>query len=219
LRTSVLVAGVMGAMAASAEASVTTGAYAYFTGAAGDYDDDLGASPATYSASVSNGSPAASASATLVWGASSYSFSGSTSGDTGSTIFAYSNGIATFTFAVAMNVTMAWNLANVAGSSPNALAGWTIDNVTSGTTVYGIQFTSNASTPSSIAGGITASSSASGETGQLAAGTYSVATAIQLDVPTTGSFSVTISFTPVPAPGALPLLAVPTLVARRPRRR
>lgn len=219
LRTSVLVAGVMGAMAASAEATVTTGAYAYFSGAVGNSAADVGASPATYSASVTNGSPAASASATLVWGASSYSFSGSTSGDTGSTIFAYSNGIAEFTFAVAMNVTMSWNLTDVAGKSPNALAGWTIDSVTSGSTVYGIQFTSSASTPSSIAGGITASSSASGVNGQVAAGTYSVATAIQVDVPTTGSFSVTISFTPVPTPGALPLVAVASFVARRGRRR
>ena len=221
LRTSVLVAGVMGATAASSEASVTTGAYAYFTGAAGDYDDDLGASPATYSASVSNGSPAASASATLAWGASSYSFSGNTSGDTGSTIFAYSNGIATFTFATAMNVTMSWNLASVAGKSadPGSLAGWTIENAVTSTTVYGIQFTNSASTPSSIAGGITASNTASGVTGQVAAGTYRVATAVQVDVPANGTFSVTISFTPVPAPGALPLVAVASLVARRGRRR
>jgi len=219
LRTSVLAAGVMGAMAASAEASITTGAFAYFTGGTFTYDDDLGSSPATYSASVTNGSPAASASATLAWGASSYSFSGATSGDTGSTIFAYSNGIATFTFATAMNVTMSWNLANVAGKSANSLAGWTIDNATTSATVYGIQFGASASTPISVAGGITQSNTASGVTGQLLAGTYTVATAIQVDKQTSGSFSVTISFTPVPAPGALPLIAVASLVARRGRRR
>jgi hypothetical protein len=219
LRTSVLVAGVMGAMAASTEASITTGAYAYFTGVTTTYDDDLGASPATYSASVTNGSPAASASATLVWGASSYSFTGTTSGDTGSTIFAYSNGIATFTFATAMNVTMSWNLASVAGTSANSLAGWTIDNVTTGSTVFGIQFGASPSTPTSVAGGITPSDTASGVTGQLSAGTYTIATAIQADVPTFSNFSVTISFTPVPAPGALPLVAAASLVARRGRRR
>ena len=221
LRTPVLVAGVMGAMAASAEASIPTGAYAYFTGGAVTYDDDLGSSPANYSASVTNGSPAASASATLAWGASSYSFTGATSGDTGSTIFAYSNGIATFTFATAMNVTMSWNLASVAGKSadPGSLAGWTIENAVTSTTVYGIQFTNSASTPSSIAGGITASNTASGVNGQVAAGTYRVATAVQVDVPASGTFSVTISFTPVPAPGALPLIAVASLVARRGRRR
>jgi len=219
LRTSVLVAGVMGATAASAEASIPTGAYAYFTGGAVDYDDDLGSSPATYSASVTNGSPAASASATLAWGASRYSFSGATSGDTGSTIFAYSNGIATFTFATVMNVTMSWNLASVAGKSANSLAGWTIDNATTSATVYGIQFGASASTPISVAGGITQSNTASGVTGQLLAGTYTVATAIQVDKQTSGSFSVTISFTPVPAPGALPLIAVASLVARRGRRR
>ncbi|MBU3683526.1 MAG: hypothetical protein FGM39_05880 [Phycisphaerales bacterium] len=208
-------------MAVSAGASVPTGAYAYFTGATITYDDDLGASPATYSASVTNDSPAASASATLVWGASSYSFTGTTSGDTTSTIFAYSNGIATFTFATAMNVTMSWNLASVAGKSsdPDSLAGWTIENAATRTTIYGIQFTNSASTPSSIAGGITASNTASGVTGQVAAGTYRVATAVQVDVPANGSFSVTISFTPVPTPGALPLVAIASIVARRGRRR
>jgi hypothetical protein len=219
LRTSVLVAGVMGAIAVGAEASVTTGAYAYITGVTSAFDDDLGASPATYSASVSNGSPAASASATLVWGASSFSFTGTTSGDTGSTIFANANGIATFTFATAMNVTMSWNLASVAGKSANSLAGWTIDDVTTGSTVLGIQFGASPSTPTSVAGGVTASSIASGVTSQLSAGTYSIATAITVDVPTSSSFSVTISFTPVPAPGALPLVAVASLVARRGRRR
>ncbi len=220
-RTTVLVAGVMGVVAGSAEATVLTGAYAFFSGAASTADADLGSSPSTYSASVSSTTPAASASSTLVWGASSYSFTGTTSGDTGSTIFAYSNGIATFTFATAMNVTMSWNLASVAGKSsdPGSLAGWTIENTSTSSTVYGIQFTNSASTPSSVAGGITASNTASGVTGLVAAGTYRVATAVQVDVPASGPFSVTISFTPVPAPGALPLVAVASLIARRGRRR
>jgi hypothetical protein len=221
VRTSVLVAGVMGAVAASAHAGLTSGAFAFFTGVANTSDYDLGTVPATYSASVTNESPESTASATLVWGASSYSFTGTASGDSDSTIFAYSNGVASFTFVEAMNVTMSWNLASVAGKSsdPGSLAGWTIENATTSATVYGIQFTDSATTPFSIAGGITASNIASGVTGQVAAGTYRIATAVQVDVPTSGTFSVTISFTPVPAPGALPLVAIASIVARRGRRR
>ena len=55
--------------------------------------------------------------------------------------------------------------------------------------------------------------------GQIAAGTYILATAIQIAAPTSGTFTVNLSFTPVPAPGALPLIAVASLVARRGRRR
>jgi len=218
-RTSFLIAGAMGVVVASAEAGIPTGAYAYFTGGAVTRDEALGSSPANYSASVTNDSPAASASATLAWGASSYSFTGSTSGNTESTIFAYSNGIARFTFATAMNVTMSWNLANVAGKSPTSLAGWNIFSEGSNTNIYGIQFEANANTPTSVAGGITASNTASGVTGMLVAGTYLISTGIQVDVSTSGNFSVDISFTPVPAPGALPLIAVASLVARRGRRR
>jgi hypothetical protein len=224
VRTSVLVTGVMGAVGASAHGTVTTGAFAYFTGPDGDvtsYDSDTGGSPNTYSASVSSSSPspAASASASLVWGATSYSFSGDTSGNSVSEIYAYSNGVATFTFATAMYVTMSWNLAGVAGTSANALAGWSIEAGSPSATIYGIQFSANATTPESVAGGITAANIATNVRGQLAAGTYTVATAVLVDVPTSSSFSVTIVFTPVPAPGALPLVAIASIVARRGRRR
>lgn len=219
LRTSVLVTGAVGAIGASANATIVTGAIAYFSGGASTYDDDLGVAPATYAASVSSGAPAAAASGTLAWGASSYSFSGVTSGNAASGIYAYSNGIATFTFASAMNVTMSWDLASVAGTSSNALAGWSIESGSTSSTIYGIQFSRSSSSPDSVAGGITAAVTASGVTGQLAAGTYTVATAMQADVATSGNFSVTISFTPVPAPGALPLVAIASLVARRGRSR
>jgi hypothetical protein len=56
-------------------------------------------------------------------------------------------------------------------------------------------------------------------TGQIAAGTYFLATAIQIAAPTSGSFSVNLTFTPVPTPGALPLVAAASLIARRGRRR
>jgi hypothetical protein len=225
LRTSVLVAGVMGAMAASSEAGVSTGAFAFLSEDANDYDADTGTTAGTYAASVTNtsgaGGGSGSASATLVWGSSSFSFTGSVDGyDNGTDlIYAYSNGVANFHFTTAMYVTMSWDLSNVAGTSPIALAGWSIERI-SGTpsTVYGIQFEASSTTPTSVSGGISATNIGTGATGQIAAGSYTVATAIQVASPA-GSFSVTISFTPVPAPGALPLIAVASLVARRGRRR
>jgi hypothetical protein len=163
----------------------------------------------------------ASASASLVWGAASYAFNGTASGAVGSptSTFANSQGIAMFTFATAMNVSMSWNLDSVTGTSSTALAGWLLDDASTGNTVFGIQFFGTSTTPSSITGGISAATSASGVTGQIAAGTYFLATAIQIAAPTSGSFTVNLTFTPVPAPGALPLVAVASLIARRGRRR
>ncbi|MFM8818421.1 MAG: hypothetical protein ACKOHI_11215, partial [Phycisphaerales bacterium] len=184
LRTSVLVAGVMGAMAASAEATFVTGARAFFTGAISTSNESPGAAPGTFTASVSSVSPApvASASASLVWGATSYAFTGAASGAVGSPLstFANSQGIAMFTFATAMNVTMSWNLNSVTGTSSTALAGWSLDDVSSGITAYAIQFTGTSTTPSSVTGGISTTTSATGVTGQIAAGTYLLATAIQI---------------------------------------
>ena len=154
LRTSVLVAGVMGAMAASAEATFVTGARAFFTGAISTSNESPGVAPGTFTASVSSVSPAplASASASLVWGAASYAFTGTASGAVGSPLSTFSNsqGIAMFTFATAMNVTMSWNLDNVTGTSSTALAGWTLDDASSGITAYAIQFTGTSTTPSSV---------------------------------------------------------------------
>ena len=223
LRTSVLVAGVMGAMAASAEATFVTGARAFFTGAISTSNESPGVAPGTFTASVSSVSPApvASASATLVWGSASYAFTGTASGAVGSPLstFANSQGIAMFTFATAMNVSMSWNLDSVTGKSETALAGWSLDDAGTGITAYAIQFTGTSTTPSSVTGGISTATSASGVSGQIAAGTYILATAIQIAAPTSGTFTVNLSFTPVPAPGALPLIAVASLVARRGRRR
>jgi hypothetical protein len=222
-RTSVLVAGVMGVVGASAEATFVTGARAFFTGAISTSNESPGAAPGTFTASVSSVSPApvASASASLVWGAASYAFNGTASGAVGSptSTFANSQGIAMFTFATAMNVSMSWNLDSVTGTSSTALAGWLLDDASTGNTVFGIQFFGTSTTPSSITGGISAATSASGVTGQIAAGTYFLATAIQIAAPTSGNFTVNLTFTPVPAPGALPLVAVASLIARRGRRR
>jgi hypothetical protein len=92
----------------------------------------------------------------LVWGAASYAFNGTASGAVGSptSTFANSQGIAMFTFATAMNVSMSWNLDSVTGTSSTALAGWSLDDASTGNTVFGIQFFGTSTTPSSITGGI-----------------------------------------------------------------
>ena len=222
-RTSVLVAGVMGVVAGSAEGTFVTGARAFFTGAISTSNESPGATPGTFTASVSSVSPdpVASASASLVWGAASYAFTGTASGAVGSPLstFANSQGVAMFTFATAMNVTMSWNLDNVTGKSSTAMAGWLLDNASTGITAYGIQFTGTSTTPSSVTGGISANTSATGVTGQIAAGTYVLATAIQIATSTSGNFTVNLTFTPVPAPGALPLVAIASLIGQRGRRR
>jgi hypothetical protein len=221
LRTSVLVTGVVGAIGASADATFVTGATAFFTGAIATTDETPGSVPGTYSASVSSTTPSASATATLVWGATSYALSGTASGAAGTpnSTFANSQGIAMFTFATAMNVSMSWDFTNVAGKASSVLAGWTLDNTGTGNTAYAIQFAGTSTTASSVAGGITSATAASGVSGQVAAGTYLLATAVQIAVANPGSFTVNLTFTPVPAPGALPLVAIASIVSRRGRRR
>ena len=221
LRTSVLVAGVMGAVAASAEATFVTGATAFFTGTIATSDETPGTTPGTYSASVTSTTPSASATANLVWGASSYAFSGTASGAAGTptSTFANSRGIAMFTFATAMNVSMSWDFTIVAGKDASVLAGWSLIDASSGLPAYAIQFTGTSTSPSSVAGGIASTTSASGVTGQVAAGTYLLATAVQIGIANPGTFTVDVAFTPVPAPGALPLVAIASLITRRGRRR
>jgi hypothetical protein len=232
LRTSVLVAGVMGAMAAVASAGVPSGTYVQFTGGS----SNAAAAPAVgygiFTESISNSSPsAASATGTLNWSGTSYSFSGSVLGAraAGSTapITATSTGIASYTFSTAMIVSVSWDLSNVAAyAALTESVGWTISD-SSGNFVYGITYFAANPTPN-VVGGVTAVSAHSGFTGQLGQGTWQISTSAGVDaplapaaVPTNGTFSVTMTFTPVPvpAPGALPLVAVASLVARRGRRR
>jgi len=114
---------------------------------------------------------------------------------------------------------MSWDFTNIAGKAPSVLAGWSLDDMATGNTAYAIQFTGTSTTASSVAGGITSAISASGVTGQIAAGTYMLGTAIQIAIANPGTFTVNLTFTPVPAPGALPLVAIASIVARRSRRR
>ena len=227
---SALVVGATGAVAVSTEAGgVFTGARAFLTGASTRSDEAPGSAEATYLASVNSLTPEpnAFASANLVWGAASYAFTGTASGVPGQaplpgfgyvpTTQADSQGIATFTFATDMDVTMSWNLSSVAGKSAYVIAGWTLDNAVSGATAYAIQFDGGLA-PTTV-GGIPGAASASGVTGRIVAGTYILATAVQVDVATSGNFTVNLTFTTVPSPGALPLVAVATLVSRRGRRR
>ena len=226
MRTSVLVAGVMGAIVASADATFVTGATAFFTGAISTRDDKPGSAPGTYSASVISTTPSASASATLVWGAASYAFSGTASGAAGTPTptVANSQGIASYTFTEAMNLQVNWDLSNVAGLASSAgSVGWTITD-SLGNFVYAIVYFAGSPIPN-VEGGVPQVSSQTGFVGQLGPGTWTVSTSVAVEPPTSatapggGAFSVSMNFTPVPAPGALPLAAIASIVARRGRRR
>ncbi len=224
LRTSVLVTGVVGAIGASANAMFVTGATAFFTGAISTRNDKAGSAPGTYSASVTSTTPSASASATLVWGAASYAFSGTASGAAGTPAptFANSQGIARYTFTEAMNVQINWDLSNVVGlASSGGSVGWTITD-SLGNFAYAIVYFAGSPTPN-VEGGVPQISSQAGFIGQLGPGTWTVSTSVSVEPPASGTapgggaFSVSMNFTP--APGALPLVAIASIVARRGRRR
>ena len=211
LRASVLVAGVMGAMAASAEAGVVTYGVEVFTTGLVPADNRSDSAPATGpSATPYVASLATFASSSLTWGVSSWAFSGSATG--GSTVFASSTASATFTFAAAMTVSGNWDFTGIVGSSTDV--GWAIVDAF-GNEVFAIQYF-GASTPNT-AGGVTAAQSGT-FSGVLAAGTYVVSTFAE-NSGAGGAFESAMTFTVVPAPGALPIIAVASLVARRGRRR
>ena len=211
LRTSFLVAGVMGVMAAPADAGVVTyGAEVFTTGLvpADDRSDDdpaTGPSASPYVASLP-----LFASSSLTWGTASWLHSGSATGGTG--IFASSTATATFSFAVDMFVSGSWDFRGIYGTSTDV--GWAIIDAL-GNEVFAIQYFG--ATAPNTAGGVTAAQHGT-FSGVLVAGTYDVSTfAVNSDGG--GAFESAMTFTVVPAPGALPVAAVASLFARGGRRR
>jgi hypothetical protein len=209
MRTSVLVAGVMGAMGATAGAGIVTyGAEVFTTGSApadDRNDSDFGAGPGTYDADLLG-----FASSSLVWGNASWLFSGTATG--GSGVFATSKATAIYVFTEAMTVAGSWDFSGVDGTSTSV--GWAFfDSL--GNEIFAIQV--DGTNAPVTTGGVSASRVGS-FSGTIAAGTYVMSTLAE-NSDEGGAFSSAITFTPVPAPGALPLVAIASIAARRGRRR
>jgi hypothetical protein len=211
LRTSVLVAGVMGAMGGSAGAGIVTyGAEVFTTGLVPD-DNRSDAAPATGpSASPYVASLPTFATSSLTWEASSWLHSGSATGGGGT--FASSTASATFTFAADMLVSGSWDFRGIYGTSTDV--GWLIADAL-GNEVFAIQYFGT-STPNT-AGGVAAAQSGT-FSGVLSAGTYVVSTFAE-NGDGGGAFESAMTFTVVPMPGTLSVVALASLLARRGRRR
>ena len=234
LRTSVLVTGVVGAMIChAARASLVAGVSVSLDGGAVSSYSQPASGFGSFNASTTFPSPAtppstpvAEASGTLGWLATSYSYSGKAVGaaatSTRAAISATSTGIGIYTFTQAMIVQVSWDLSNVAALAPaTGSLGWTITDAL-GNFAYGITYFGGSPVPN-VEGGVPQAASHSGFVGQLGPGTWTVSTSVMVDPPGSGAapgggaFSVSMIFTP--APGALPLVAIASIVARRGRRR
>ena len=210
-RTPVLVAGVMGAMAASAGAGVVTYGAEVFTTGLVPADDRNDAAPATGpSASPYVASLPSFATSSLTWETSSWHHSGSAFGGAG--IFASSTASATFTFGTDMLVSGSWDFRGIYGTSTDV--GWAIVDAL-GNEVFAVQYF-GASAPNT-AGGVAAAQDGT-FSGLLTAGTYVISTFAE-NSGSGGAFESAMTFTVVPAPGALPLVAVASLIGQRGRRR
>jgi hypothetical protein len=184
-----------------------------------------GTTPGTYATSVS---PAGSlfATANLVWTATpsntTYAFSGTASGSDPSS-FATSTATVTFSLATASQVWITWDFANVIASiaTNGPSAGWAIidGDASPEQFVYALEYDVNGNPAFSSVGGVPAIGVGSGPTGFLGflpAGNWIFATNVEVNATVTGGFNVSIT---LPTPGALPLVAAASLIARRGRRR
>lgn len=187
---------------------------------------DSGTGPGTYSASVPP-SGGLFATANLSWTATAsnttYAFSGTASGSAPSS-FATSTATVTFSLATASEVWITWDFANVIASSATngPSAAWAIidGDASPQQFVYGLEYDYNNGNPAfSATGGVPSIGAGSGTTGFLGflpAGNWIFATNVEVNASVAGGFNVQIT---LPGPGALPLVAAASLVARRGRRR
>lgn len=184
-------------------------------GGSSSEDTDYGGVPGFYSASVS-GTAVTSATANLNWQASSVTFTGTAIGDTGASApWAESTFLASCTIAVASNVTITWSMADLAAAGNDV--SWVIND--GAADIFGVAYLQSGATPSVTFVGVPAAATSGTftSTSALAPGTYligMVGTANQGG----GNMSMSVAFTPVPAPGALVALGMAALGSRRRRR-
>lgn len=199
-------AALAAALSATACAGISPGTYASWTnlGPGGGFvdDNDPASTFGSYSSQVTD------AAANLTWAVTASSFSGSATG--GNQIRSTARGAATFTFSESMDFSITWNMAAVVRDGN--LVGWTLVDLATGNDVYAVSYENLAAT---TAGGAAAQASGS-LVGSVGAGSYLLVMAADCFA-AGGSFSYGASFTAVPAPGALALLALAGCPRRRRR--
>lgn len=202
---------------ATAMAGVPFGVRAFVSNGPGGASEetDYGAVPGTYAASVT-GTSVTSATANLNWQASSVAFTGTAIGGSGvAAPWAESAFLASCTIAVASNVTITWNMADIAAAGNDV--SWVIND--GAADIFGVAYLQSGLTPSVTFVGV-ASAATSGtftSTSALAPGTYvigMVGTANQGG----GNMSMSATFTPIPAPGAVVAFGMAVLGSFRRRR-
>ena len=193
--------------AMSASAGIATGAYASWTntGTGGGFleDSDYGSAPGQYVASVTD------ASANISWSASTSTFTGFADGGDGVT--ARSQGIAILTFGTDTSISISYGMAQLVGAGNQV--GWGIVDAATSESVFGLSFDNG----SAIAIGGVGTDANGSFTATVSAGTYWLVMLAECSE-AGGYFAYDATFTAVPAPGALALLAGSGLAALRRRR-
>ena len=184
------------AFAAPAQAGLTAGAYASWTNtnAGGGFasDSDYGTAAGQYLASVTD------ASANVFWSANTATFTGYADGGDG--IIARSQGIAALTFASDVSFSITYGMTQLVGNGNQV--GWALVSGATGDTVFGLSF--DGGTAISVGG--VGTDAAGSHTATVAGGSYWLVMIAECHE-AGGYFAYDATFTAVPAPGALALLA------------
>ena len=193
------------AATAPALADLAPGAFASRNPAIGTYesDEDYGTGPGIYQASVTD------ASASLNWTIDGAYFSGSCAGSALATC--RSQGIATFSLASASTFGITYSFSSMLATANQE--GWALVDLASGDTVAALSIDGFAF---STTGGVRELASDSFSMDR-AAGNYLLAVLAEA-AGSSGTFTVSAAFTPVPTPGALATLLVAAAVRSRRRR-
>lgn len=201
-------------LAVECEAGVNFGVRAYVSNGPGGANEstDYGAVPGTYAASVT-GTSIAVASANLLWQTDGVVFSGSALGGSGSgTPWAESSFLASVTITQACNVTINWNMQSLV--TTGNLVSWVINDGSSD--LFGVEYSGDPISGTFVGVPSATATGAFTSTSPLAAGTYIIGMVGTANVGG-GSLDISVTFAPVPAPGALPALAVMLCGVRRRR--
>ena len=194
-------------LAAPGLAGLSTGAYASWTNtnSGGGFAEDFefGSTAGQYVASVTD------ASANLTWTATTATFTGFADGGDG--ITSRSRGVAELTFASDVSFSITYGMTQLVGAGNQV--GWGLIDIGTGESVLGLSF--DGGTAISIGGVGTETAGTHGST--VGAGTYWLVMIAEC-TEAGGFFAYDATFTAVPAPGTLALVAGACLAGGRRRR-
>lgn len=172
---------------------------------------DYGMIPGQYQASVTSNS------ADLNWLTGGSTFAGVCTGSTDPstgfvTVIGRSQGISVVTLAATTTFAISYNMTGVVSTGNDV--SWALIDTTTADVVFGLTFED---TDSIAAGGVSDTSASGSFSGTVAAGTYWLIMAAQCEQ-LGGTFSYDATFTPVPAPGAIPAILMAAALRGRRRR-